>query len=121
VASIANSPPPATVSPETVAGDRIAFNQEFHGGQGAQALNRPTFRSAIMMTWPVSPFVVAHVSGTTRNTPTGRDCLAATTLRSARSSRYEFPRLLLRPHSQTSEFLESPPRPNGGTGNHPGI
>ena len=40
--------------------------------------SRPTFRPA---KWPVSPFVLALVPGTTRSTPTGRDCLAADTAR----------------------------------------
>ena len=75
---------------------------------------------------PCNAFANEHSFGESKmrpappvNTPTGCDCLAATSLGSAHSFRYEFPRLLIRPHSQTPGF-QSPARPKAGTGNQPG-
>ena len=47
------------------------------------------------------PFRRGFVPSTTCNTPTGRDCLAATPPRFARGSHHARARLLLRPHSQS--------------------
>jgi len=72
-----------------------------------QRPSRPTSRPA---EWPVSPFVVTNVPGTTRSTPTDCDCLAATPPRPEHGHDHAQVQLLLRPHSQTSAF-ESPARP----------
>jgi hypothetical protein len=50
------------------------------------------------------PFRRGFVSSTTCNTPTGRDCLAATPPRFARGSHHARARLLIRPHSQSRAF-----------------
>lgn len=76
-----------------------------------QRLSHPTSRLA---KWPVSPFVLAFVPGTTRSTPTGCDCLAATPPKPVHGRNHTQAKLLLRPHSQTSAFDTHPTKARTG-------
>ena len=132
--SIANSPPQEIASPEALSRGRIAFNQEFRRPgtipAAAQPSDRPKGRSALSSWFPDFHRTPAKANepsiGESKmcpappvNTPTGRDCLAATPPGFARGFRRELHQLLIRPHSQTPGF-QSPARPKAGTGNQPG-
>jgi hypothetical protein len=111
IAQIVSTPPPGGNSPEMPTGDRYRIQPQILA-TGATP-RRLTFQSANLSAadefdtprlesrslpirisirnhfWPVSPFVLAFVPGTTRSTPTGRDCLAANTAQAhARLSPY---------------------------------
>jgi hypothetical protein len=75
--------------PQKTRPSRLLFWDRFTSNQGNRLPENPHFRAGVLdrlrssnwLRMPVGPFVVAFVSGTTRNTPTGRDCLAANTVR----------------------------------------
>jgi hypothetical protein len=109
--------PAATASDTSPETPLAAATASCHGKRRLrQGPSRPTSRSA---QWPVGPFVVALVPGTTRSTPTDCDCLAAMPPRPEHGRCRAQAQLLLGPHSQTPAF-QSPVRPETGTGDQAG-